>query len=85
MQEADRGSISAGDRNPGIDLGLWQLLDEPTFRLMIDFHKHQDLDRMGAIRALRQAQLDMLMSEDLTNRDPHMWAAFVLIGGSAEF
>jgi len=52
---------------------------------MIDFHKHRKVDRMSAIRALRQAQLDMMSSADATDRDPHTWAAFVAIGGFAEY
>lgn len=83
-----RGEGAIGMARPFIEAGaplvvasLWPVDSEPTSQLMIDFHKHRKLDRMSAVRALRQAQLDMLT----TNRDPHLWAAFVAIGGFAEF
>ena len=87
-----RGEGAIGMARPFIEAGaplvvatLWPVDSEPTSRLMIDFHKHRKLDRMSAIRALRQAQLDMLTSQNTANRDPHAWAAFVAIGGFAEF
>jgi CHAT domain-containing protein len=83
-----RGEGAIGMARPFIEAGaplmvasLWPVDSEPTSRLMIEFHKRRKLDRMSAIRALRQAQLDMLT----TSRDPHAWAAFVAIGGLAEF
>lgn len=87
-----RGEGAIGMARPFIEAGaplvvasLWPVDSEPTSRLMINFHKHRKLERLSAIRALRQAQLDMLISPEPIDRDPHMWAAFVAIGGSAEF
>lgn len=83
-----RGEGAIGMARPFIEAGaplvvasLWPVESEPTSRLMIDFHKHRKLDRMSAVRALRQAQLDMLTS----SRDPHTWSAFVAIGGFTEY
>ena len=78
-----RPFIEAGA--PLVVASLWPVESEPTSRLMIGFHKHRKLDRMSAIRALRQAQLDMLTSQDPIDRDPKTWAAFVAIGGFAEY
>lgn len=87
-----RGEGAIGMARPFIEAGaplvvasLWSVDSEPTSRLMINFHKHRKLERMSAIRALRQAQLDMLASSDPIDRDPHTWAAFVSIGGFAEY
>lgn len=87
-----RGEGAIGMARPFIEAGaplvvasLWSVESEPTSRLMIGFHKHRKLDRMSAIRALRQAQLNMLLSPEAVDRDPHTWAAFVVIGGFAEF
>ena len=87
-----RGEGAIGMARPFIEAGaplvvasLWSVDSEPTSRLMIDFHKRRRLDRMSAIRALRQAQLDMLRSAEPVDRDPHTWSAFVAIGGFAEF
>jgi len=70
---------------PLVVASLWSVDSEPTSGLMIDFHKHRKFDRMSAIRALRQAQIDMMSSADPTDRDPHTWAAFVAIGGFVEY
>lgn len=87
-----RGEGAIGMARPFIEAGaplvvasLWSVESEPTSRLMVYFHKHRKLDRMSAIRALRRAQLDMLISPEPIDRDPHTWAAFVAIGGFAEF
>jgi CHAT domain-containing protein/tetratricopeptide (TPR) repeat protein len=87
-----RGEGAIGMARPFIEAGaplvvasLWPVESDPTARLMINFHQHRKLDRMSAIRALRQAQLDMLNSPETIDRDPHTWAAFVSIGGLAEF
>jgi CHAT domain-containing protein len=87
-----RGEGAIGMARPFIEAGaplvvasLWAVESEPTSRLMIDFHKHRKLERMSAVRALRQAKLDMLTSPEPIDRDPHTWAAFVTIGGFAEF
>ncbi|HSE17928.1 MAG TPA: CHAT domain-containing protein [Pyrinomonadaceae bacterium] len=86
-----RGEGAIGMARPFIEAGaplvvasLWSVESEPTSRLMLGFHKHRKLDRMSTIRALRQAQLDMMSSPDPVDRDPHTWAAFVAIGGFAE-
>lgn len=87
-----RGEGAIGMARPFIEAGvplvvatLWSVESEPTSRLMIDFHKHRKLDRMSAVRALRQAQLDRLSRAESIDRDPNTWAAFVAIGGFADF
>lgn len=87
-----RGEGAIGMARPFIEAGapvvvasLWSVNSEPTSRLMISFHKHRKFDRISSVRALRQAQLDMLTSPEPIDRAPHTWAAFVAIGGFTEF
>ncbi len=87
-----RGEGAIGMARPFIEAGapmvvasLWSVESEPTSRLMIAFHKHRKLDRMSALRALHQAQLDMLSSSDPTDSNPRTWSAFVAIGGFVEY
>lgn len=87
-----RGEGAIGIARPFIKAGapvvvasLWPVESEQTSQLMIAFHRHRKIDGLSAVRALRQAQLDMLSSAEPTIRSPHAWAAFVTIGGFAEF
>ncbi|HJQ67766.1 MAG TPA: CHAT domain-containing tetratricopeptide repeat protein [Blastocatellia bacterium] len=87
-----RGEGAIGIARPFIKAGapvvvatLWPVESEQTSRLMVAFHRHRKTDGLSAARALRQAQLDMLTSPETNNRNPHVWAAFVTIGGFAEF
>jgi CHAT domain-containing protein len=70
---------------PVVVASLWPVKSEPTSQLMIAFHRHRKRDFLSAARALRQAQLDMLARPEPDMRNPHTWAAFVTIGGFAEF
>jgi CHAT domain-containing protein len=64
---------------------LWEVQSEQTSELMIDFHRRRRLEGLSTVRALQQSQLGMLNSRDPDNRDPRAWAAFVTIGGFADF
>ena len=60
-------------------VSLWQVADESTSELMIKFydkHLHNDYD--GYSRALREAKLSLLSSEEY--QSPYYWAPFILVG-----
>ncbi len=61
---------------------LWNVNDRSTARLMAQFYRMlRDLSRQetpNKAEALRQAQLDLLHSENFSS--PHFWAPFVLVG-----
>jgi CHAT domain-containing protein/tetratricopeptide (TPR) repeat protein len=87
-----RGEGAIGIARPFMEAGaplvvasLWPVDSEQTSQLMIDFHRRRKLNGMSAALALRQAQLDMLSSAEPSVRHPHAWAAFVTIGGFAQF
>lgn len=58
---------------------LWSVQDEPTAELMVHFYKElwRNAGRKKA-ESLRQAQLDLLRSEDYHH--PAYWSPFVLVG-----
>jgi CHAT domain-containing protein len=52
---------------------------------MIAFQRHRKTDRMPTVEALARAQREMIESDDPRYRRPLYWAAFLTIGGYAEF
>ena len=78
-----RSFIEAGV--PVVVASLWPVDSEQTAQLMVDFHRRRKLEGMRTAQALRRAQLDMLNGSEAGMRDPQSWAAFVTIGGFAEF
>ena len=60
---------------------LWGANDEATANLMGKFYQNLAADtQISKARALRQAQLELLVEEDSLYRHPYYWAPFVLIG-----
>ncbi|NEQ52253.1 MAG: CHAT domain-containing protein [Leptolyngbya sp. SIO3F4] len=57
---------------------LWSVKDEVAKQLMIDIYRNISQSGMTKAEALRQAQLNLLESEDFS--DPFFWSAYVLIG-----
>ncbi|HEX8501094.1 MAG TPA: CHAT domain-containing protein [Pyrinomonadaceae bacterium] len=78
-----RPFIAAGA--PLVVASRWPVESAPTADLMVSFHRHRRLGGLPTAEAFRRAQLDMLNGPDLVNRQPRHWAAFTLIGGSADF
>jgi CHAT domain-containing protein len=71
--------LSAG--TPSVVGTLWNVNDDLTRALMTAFHARYR-QHGAAPRALREAQLGLLGSEDPRLRHPRGWAAFVAFGGS---
>ncbi|MEM6299545.1 MAG: CHAT domain-containing tetratricopeptide repeat protein, partial [Bacteroidota bacterium] len=72
-----RAFLYAGANN--LVLSLWEVSDESTAELMIDFYetKLNNSDN-GYARALQKAKLDLLQDE--TFSAPYYWAAFLVLG-----
>ncbi len=60
-------------------VSLWQVADKSTSDLMIKFYdRHLHSEYKGYARALREAKLFLLDSEEYQN--PYYWAPFILVG-----
>jgi len=71
---------------PMVIASLWPVDSNSTADLMIAFHEYRKHKHRSTAAALRNAQLDMLRSQDSRLRRPNLWAPFILIGGgSASF
>jgi CHAT domain-containing protein len=91
IERAYRGEGAIGLARPfiaGVPLvvaSLWPVESGVTADLMISFHKHRKQDPVSTVEALRRAQLDMLQKQLPNSPRDYGWAAFVTIGGYAEF
>ncbi|WP_420318256.1 CHAT domain-containing protein [Ekhidna sp.] len=67
----------AGANN--IIVSLWQVADESTAQMMIEFYKYNlNNEHHGYNTALRQAKLSLLNSDNYSR--PYFWAPFILVG-----
>lgn len=64
---------------PSLVVSLWQVADDPTPRLMLDFYRRLN-DRVAKAEALRRSKLALIRSG--TYSHPFYWAPFVLVGDS---
>ncbi len=74
-----RALLYAGSKN--IIVSLWQVADQSTSDLMIDFYKEllkKDLSKSDYSGALQQAKTRMIKNKQ--NAHPFYWSPFVLIG-----
>lgn len=76
-----RAFLAAGV--PTVVASLWSVDDEATAHLFESFHRHYSANS-DPVEALREAQLDMIRSENKNDRSPWAWAAFEVIGASAD-
>lgn len=63
----------------------WPVESESSAELMIKFHRYRKLPETSSIAALRRAQLEMISDKQGGFYDPYYWAAFVPLGGYADF
>jgi tetratricopeptide (TPR) repeat protein len=61
---------------PSVIVSLWQVPDESTAELMVDFYKYWTQQTPNKAQALRQAMLETKKKYPY----PEQWAAFILIG-----
>lgn len=78
-----RTFIAAGV--PLVVASLWPVDSDATKELMVSFHRHRKLNPLSTAKALREAQLDMLMNSKPRYSHPYYWASFALFGGYASF
>jgi CHAT domain-containing protein/tetratricopeptide (TPR) repeat protein len=70
---------------PLVVASQWSVDSDATADLMVKFHRYRKQQNMPTVAALRQAQIDMLTSENERFRHPYYWAAFLPIGGYANY
>jgi CHAT domain-containing protein len=76
-----RAFLAAGV--PTVVASLWSVDDAATARLSDEFHKKL-LAGSDPVDALREAQIGMLRGKNEKDKLPRAWAAFEVIGASAE-
>ena len=76
-----RAFLAAGV--PTVVASLWSVDDRATAGLFDRFHRFL-IAGDDPVDALRKAQLELLHGSDPRDRSPRAWAAFEVIGASAE-
>ncbi|MBD2069460.1 CHAT domain-containing protein [Leptolyngbya sp. FACHB-671] len=71
-----RSLIAAGA--PSVMVSLWQVPDDATSQLMVDFYRHRQ--QFDDAQALRQSMLSAMQ----TYPNPRDWAAFTLVGSTPQ-
>jgi CHAT domain-containing protein len=91
IEKAYRGEGAIGLARPFVVAGvplvvasLWPVESEVTASLMVSFHKHRR-HGVSTVEALRRAQVDALQNSQSNSSRSYDWAAFVVIGGYADF
>ncbi len=69
---------------PLVVASQWPVDSGGTADLMLGFYRHRQAG-LSTVEALRHAQIDMLRGPDGTYRAPYYWAAFLCVGGYAEY
>ena len=92
IERAYRGEGAIGLARPFIVAGvpmvvatLWPVESEASADFMISFHKHRKQDRVSTVEALHRAQLEALQKSQSSAQPNYDWAAFIAIGGYANF
>lgn len=70
---------------PMVVASLWPVDSEATYDLMVKFHRNRRLKTLPTIKALQQAQIEMLRTPDGHYSKPYYWAPFIVIGGYAQY
>jgi CHAT domain-containing protein len=70
---------------PLVVASQWPVDSDATAELMIRFHRLRKLENLSTANALRRAQQEMLSGSDEPHRNPYYWAAFLLVGGHADY
>jgi CHAT domain-containing protein len=73
--------LRAGAR--GVVATLWDIEDGEAVQLFRSFHQHLSLG-IGAADALRQAQVELIRSEQERDREPAAWSGAIVIGTRRE-
>lgn len=69
---------------PPVVASQWPVDSNGTADLMLSFYRHRQ-SGLSTVEALGRAQVEMLRGPDRAYRSPHYWAAFLCVGGYAEY
>ncbi|MFL6332937.1 MAG: CHAT domain-containing protein [Pyrinomonadaceae bacterium] len=70
---------------PLVVASQWPVDSYATADLMINFHRLRKVEGLSTATALRRAQQEMLAGSDERHRSPYYWAAFLPVGGHADY
>ncbi|MFL6255149.1 MAG: CHAT domain-containing tetratricopeptide repeat protein [Pyrinomonadaceae bacterium] len=70
---------------PLVVASQWPVDSYATAELMVSFHRLRKLEGLSTAAALRRAQQEMLAGSDERHRAPFYWAAFLPVGGHADY
>ena len=70
---------------PLVVASQWSVDSDATAELMIRFHQLRKSEGLSTSLALRRAQQEMLAGPDKRYHHPYYWAAFVPVGGHADY
>jgi CHAT domain-containing protein len=70
---------------PLVVASQWPVDSAATAHLMVRFHRLRKLEGLSTTAALRRAQREMLAGADELYRNPYYWAAFLPVGGHADY
>lgn len=68
---------------PSVVASIWKVDSEAAQNLMINFHKNRRQKNLSSIASLREAQLEMLKTQEFNS--PYFWSAFNVVGGFANY
>lgn len=68
---------------PSVAASSWKVDSEATKNLMINFHKNRRQKNLSSVASLREAQLEMLKTQEFNA--PYFWSAFSLVGGFTNY
>ncbi|HMS41294.1 MAG TPA: CHAT domain-containing protein [Pyrinomonadaceae bacterium] len=68
---------------PIVAASSWKVDSEATQNLMVNFHKNRRNKNLSSVASLREAQLEMLKTQEFNA--PYFWSAFNLVGGFANY
>ncbi len=68
---------------PSVVASSWKVDSEATQNLMINFHKNRRQTNLSSIASLREAQLEMMKTQEFNA--PYYWSAFNVVGGFTNY
>ena len=70
---------------PLVVASQWKVDSDASAELMKNFHRFRRQNKFSTNKALQQAQLELLNTQNGKFKSPYYWAAFSVFGGHAEF
>jgi CHAT domain-containing protein/Flp pilus assembly protein TadD len=70
---------------PLVVASQWAVDSDATKEIMTKFHYYRKSENLSSADALRKAQIEMINGKNENYRQPYYWAAFMVLGGYANF